>query len=109
MRRLLTAALLAAVPFAPVANADAVCVATGGNTACPSAVSKCSANQFIRVTVYGNGTGTASCGGASASCYSFRAVSCTADARTTTSGTLTCSSDNTGAVAVCAVVIESAS
>ena len=108
MRRLALAVLLAATPFAPAAHADAVCVATGGSTACPSAVSKCAARQHIRVTVYGNGTGTVSCGGATASCFSFRAVSCSADAITTTSGTLGCATDNTAAVAVCAVVIESA-
>jgi hypothetical protein len=107
MRRLVLAALLAAAPFAPAAHADGVCVATGGNSACPSAVSRCSANQLIRVTVYGTGSGTASCGGASATCFSFR-VSCTDDARATSSGTLTCAASSTAAVAVCAVVVESA-
>ncbi len=104
MRRFVLAALLAVAPFATAAHADGTCVASGGNTVCPGAVSKCAANQTIRVTVYGNGRGTASCGGASASCIAFRG-SCTDDARATAPGTLTCASDNTAAVAVCAVVI----
>jgi hypothetical protein len=103
MRRLLLAALVAVTPFAPAARADAVCVATAGHTACP--VSTCSANTLIRVTVYGHGTGSVSCGGATASCSAFFGLSCTADARTTASGTLTCTS--VSAVAVCGTVVES--
>lgn len=103
MRRLLLAGLLALAPLSPATAGQGACVSTGGVTACPTAVNRCSVNDTIRVTVYGAGQGTASCGGATASCFSVR-VTCTDDARATSSGALTCSATGS-AVAICAVVI----
>jgi hypothetical protein len=103
MRR--TAVLLvlpAAIAFVPAQPASAACVSSSGVTACPP-VYTCFPNGTVSVRVVGVGSGTASCGGGVAQCFSFRA-SCNASDTVQSSGTLTCSATGT-AVAACTVTI----
>lgn len=97
MRRLLLAAILAAVPVAPAHAGPAECVVADGFPVC---VGTCSFNDVITVRAVGGGSGTASCGGATASCFAFRGT-CTDSARATGSGSLTCS--GSAQLVVCSV------
>lgn len=95
MRRLLLAGLLTLAPLGSASAGPATCVVTAGIPAC---VGTCSPGDTVTVTVIGNGSGTASCGGATASCASLRAA-CTDSERATSFGVLTCS--GSGDVVVC--------
>ena len=86
----------------PANSASAACVSSSGITACPR-VYTCVAYSTVTVTVVGSGNGTASCGGGTAFCTSFR-VECSDTATSTSSGVLTCSSTGT-AVATCTVTL----
>ena len=97
MRRLLLAGLLVLAPVTPASAGAGACVVTAGVPAC---VGTCSPGDTITVTVIGNGSGTASCGGATASCASLR-VACTDSDRATSFGVLTCS--GSGDVVICGV------
>ena len=98
-------ALPALAMLLPAQPASAACVSGTGVTACPP-VYDCVAGSVVVVTVVGVGTGTASCGGAVASCYAFRA-GCTRSATAQSAGTLTCAATH-NAVAFCTVTVAGA-
>lgn len=87
-------AVLLAVPAAlfllPAPTASAACVSSSGITVCPT-VFTCGPGSVVELTVLGlTGSGSASCGGATASCYAFQ-IGCTAIDVATSAGVLTCS------------------
>ena len=94
--------LPAVIALLPAQSASAACVSSSGVTACPT-IYNCFPNGTVSVTVVGVGSGTASCGGGVASCFSPR-VNCDASDTVQSTGTLSCSSTGT-AVAICTVTI----
>lgn len=103
MRRLLLACLIAAVPaVAPASASPGECVAAAGFPVCAGT---CTPGEWIRVRVVGNVTGTARCGGATATCFAFRGT-CEATATATSSGPLTCSISGGTGVAHCEVLVN---
>ena len=97
MRRLLLASLLlAAAAGAPPASAGpAVCVVTSGFPVCAGT---CQRGESVGVTAIGGG-GSASCGGATASCFDI--VRCSASSTATGSGSLSCG--GSAIVVICTV------
>ena len=99
MRRLLLAALLALVPAAPADAGPAACVVAAGFPVCAGT---CRSGDLITVIAIGNGSGTASCGGATANCTAFRFV-CTGNDTATGTGALSCGGSSD--VVICLVGI----
>lgn len=104
MRRLLLACLLAAVPVLPASASPGECVVANGFPVCAGT---CSTGEVISVSIVGlDAIGSASCGGATAQCFVIRGT-CTATARATSSGALTCKLTAGTGVAQCEVKIAS--
>lgn len=101
MRRAVLVLTLPAALLLPAPSASAACVSSTGVTACPP-VYTCGPGSVVSVVVTGvAGTGSASCGGATADCIAFR-FGCNATATASSYGVLTCSSSHT-VVATCTV------
>jgi hypothetical protein len=102
MRRLLLACLVSVAAAVPASASPGECVAVD---AFPVCAGTCSPGERITVRVVGNATGTASCGGATATCFAFRAT-CTASAVASSFGSLTCTVTNGTGVATCEVGVN---
>lgn len=103
-RTLLLPALLAAVVFP--APAEAVCLDTTAVGGVCQSILKCGFGSPVTVYVVGSGTtGTASCGGATASCTAFLIPFCTDVALATGPGTMSCDASGGGndGVAICII------
>lgn len=104
MRRLLLAGLLAAaaIPLGPAHAGPAACVVAEGFPVCAG---NCANGDPVTVIVLGVGSGTASCGGADATCYGFRGV-CTTGDQASGPGALSCG--GSAPVVICLVGITAA-
>ena len=102
-RKLCLAALLALAPVAPAHAGPAACVAASGFPVCAGT---CFSGDQVSVRAVGTSgsQAIARCGGVEARCTIFLAPTCTATARATSSGPLTCG--GTAEVVVCSVGIQ---
>lgn len=101
------AALAGAVAFP--APADALCLDTTAVGGVCQSILRCGPGSPVTVYVLGSGTtGTASCGGATASCTAFLIPFCTQVAIATSSGTMSCNASGGGddGVAICVIGIS---